>query len=137
MQRKCDRCGKTYPAKRSTSRFCSSGCRAEASEARKHGLPESIAPVVDMVAADPVSSGPLTDSTDARLAAAERADSPLGLAALALAQRIDSGNENGSAMAVLVREFRTTLDRALEGGARPANRLDELMERRKAKAAGA
>lgn len=121
MQRRCDVCGKTYKATRSTSKYCSSTCRSDASTGRREVIPSMPAPSGD---------GPLTLAIRTSLEVTERLYSPLGQASIALAVRVDSGQENGSAVAALIRELRTTLDSALDGAAIADDPVDELKRRR-------
>ena len=126
MQRTCERCGKTYEAARSTSKFCSSTCRAAVSLARKAGEPVQLLPQPEPSA----DGGSLTSATIAELAAADRVDCTLGQAAIALARRVDAGHESGSSVAALVRELRVTLEAALDGAARADDVVDELRRKR-------
>lgn len=130
MERGCDRCGKSYVAKTSRSRFCSVKCRTAATRARQRGLPESIAPAQRSSVDEPAGEGPQELATRMQLELAERFKSPLGQACMALARRIDSRTDNGSGLSSLVRELRVTLDAALEGAARSADELDELGAKR-------
>ena len=129
MQRECDRCGRLYEAKNSRSRFCSDLHRAEAGKARKAGLPERVAGVA-VLPPEPSEEGPQALATRIQLEVAERFDSPLGQACMALAKRMDARIDNGSGLASLVRELRTTLEAALDGAARAPDVVDELRARR-------
>ena len=77
----------------------------------------------------------LTETISAELAEAGRLNTGLGLAALALAQRIESGRGTDSAAASLTRELRVTLEAATAGARVAASPLaqmrDELAERRR------
>lgn len=131
MRRSCDRCGKTYDARRPQSRFCSSACRVSAGRARKAGSPEALAPV------EPVEApmgGPLFDATMTELRRAGRDTAPAGVLALGYARRIDAGSETGSSHAALGREYRAAMSEALADAPKALDRLDELSERRRAKA---
>lgn len=127
MTRSCDRCGTSYEATRSTSKYCGSNCRAEVSRSRKRG--EVVTPFPAVPVAAP-TGGAVVLATTARLDTAERLDTPLGRAAVALAERIDSGQDHGAAVAAMVRELRATLGEALEGAPRQSDVVDELQERR-------
>lgn len=128
--RSCDVCGRTYDAKRPSSRFCGATCRKR--HQRSPGVAAVPAPTV--LAAAP---GGLHAATHAELEAADRLETALGAAALALASRVDSGSaEQGSAFAALVREHRAALAEALRGANPAANPLDELKARRDRKRAG-
>lgn len=71
----------------------------------------------------------------AELDAAGRADTYLGAAALALADRIDQSTAV-MGFAALVKELRATMDAALAGVKKVADPLDELRARRDAKRTG-
>lgn len=77
--------------------------------------------------------GVLTAAVRAELEAVDRASSALGVAALVLARRIDSGQEPGSAVSGLSRELRATLAEATRGTVRSsvAQMRDELAARRR------
>lgn len=72
----------------------------------------------------------VTEATRAALEHADRAGTPAGTAALALAARIDSNSDTGSAMASMVRELRATMTEALAGAIVETDALDELRDRR-------
>jgi hypothetical protein len=74
----------------------------------------------------------VTDATRAELESAGRQDTSLGRSALALAARIDTNLDTGSALASAVRALGETMAAALKG-AEPASSLDELKARRRAK----
>ena len=128
MTRQCDSCGTTYEPKRSNSRYCSGRCRTRASRSGRNGA--RVVPLAPVVAEVPVGS--VVDATRAELEAAGRAESPMGMAALALAARIDSQQDTGSGLAAAVRALGETLAAALKG-AEAASTLDELKARRRAK----
>lgn len=132
MTRNCDRCGTPYQAQRPQSRFCSSRCRVAAGKARNEGRPESLAPVTDLPAPQP---GAIADAVRVELEAAGRDSTSLGRQALSLAQRIDSAQDTGSAVAALHRELRATMAEAMAGAAVAADRIDELKARRERRGA--
>lgn len=131
MQRPCNACGNTYEAKRSTSKYCSSGCRVKASRGGR-------AEVVDLPAqaGGGTSSGPVEAATIQALTDADRAGHPLGAASLALARRLDDpGLDTGSAIAAVARQLEATLGAATRGTASataPGKLQDELAARRAA-----
>jgi hypothetical protein len=141
MTRACQQCGRPFEAKRSTAKYCGSGCRAR----RARGAASVVEPMdahrqellpfaFDLRLPDPgeVTEPSIVVAVRAELAQAGRLDSALGQAALALAQLF--GAETGSALASVSRELRATLTEAL-AGARPQQRsaLDELRERTRSK----
>jgi len=126
INRRCDVCGAPYEAQRSSSRFCGDVCRKRAS--RLGGVTAvTDPPAVEMVAGT-------VAAVRTELEAVEQSTSALGAMALALAARIDSGRETGSAMATLTRELRLTMDEARASGRHAssiAEKLgDELAQRR-------
>lgn len=64
----------------------------------------------------------------------EMATTPHGQMALAIARRLDSPRETGSAIAALSKQLATLLDVVDQRGKRAADPLDELRERRRVKA---
>ena len=76
-----------------------------------------------------VAAGGVRDATWRVLDDANRTDTPMGQAALALAVRIDSGNDTGSALTTAVRGLDEALRSALEGVA-AGGKLLSLKDRR-------
>jgi hypothetical protein len=131
LRRRCDVCAEQYEAKRATSKFCSPKCRVRAGRDRRQGV--DVPAQVEVAGA--TSSG-VAAATRVELDAAGRTDTARGQVALALAARIDSGRDTGSALAVLAKEHRAALDAAVQGAAKTASPLDELRLRREARNAG-
>lgn len=125
MTRNCDACGKEFEAKRSTAKYCGGTCRQRGNR-RPNG-------VVPMPAPD--ESG-LVGSIRAELERVGRLDTPLGQQAMALAERIGSPFDTGSAMAALSRELRAVMVEAMAGANVAASALDELRARRDRKRTG-
>lgn len=130
MERPCDVCGTAYEAKRKTSRYCSTRCRTRAS--RAGGVK-----VVDLPTVPPESPpglGSVAAATLAALEMAERANTPMGQASLALARRLDEpGADTGSAMAAVAKQLEAMLASATKGAASassPDQLRDELAARR-------
>jgi len=137
----CQECGSLFEAKRRGSLFCGVNCRKRSSlrdiEARKEG---KIAPVSAISPPDTADSPPesaLVLSTRRELAEAGVEDTVNGQIALRLAQKLSQPGDTGSAMASLARQLSAAMAEALAGGAKKADALDELMERRLKKASGA
>lgn len=130
MDRTCTACGKTFTAKRSTAKYCSSSCRANVSTGKVVPLNPG-API----ASHPASTGSLSDATSTQLADAGRADTPVGVAALLLARQLDDPTTPPAARAGLTREFRSTLAEALKG-ATAGSAVDDLRARRDARRTG-
>lgn len=102
MQIVCEGCGVTFEAKRKSRRFCGDTCQKRA----KRGNVISI----DRKRAPSPSSGSVSASTLDELTKLDVVDSMLGQTALALALRIDVGNESGAATAALAKELRATFE---------------------------
>jgi hypothetical protein len=127
MERRCDVCGVEYEAKRPNSRFCGDTCRKRAQR-----NPSLVSSPPDDVPGD---DGEVTRSTSARLVALDVVDEPLAAVALALARRLDSPRETGSAVAALGKQLAVMLDDLERRGKRAADPLDELRARRAARGA--
>ena len=125
---RCD-CGTTFTATSPRAMYCSRSCRQRASREGRVGSARVI-PMAPQVRAEADST--VTDATRSELEAAGRQDTALGRSALALAARIDTGLDTGSALASAVRGLTETMAAALKG-AEPASSLDELKARRRAK----
>jgi hypothetical protein len=61
-----------------------------------------------------------------------REETSVGVVALILARRIDSGTDTGSAIAALAGRWQTLMAQALDG-AKPTSHVDELREKRAAR----
>ena len=72
----------------------------------------------------PATDGPVERETLRVLSEIERVNSPLGQGALALARRVDSGNDMGAGLAALVRQLEATLRAATSGAREDASPLD-------------
>jgi len=131
MQRQCESCGRTYTARRASSRFCSGTCGKRSQRARAAGIPLRAATLDDREAAP----SELERATAHELEAVGRLESVAGQIALELAYRVASGYESGAAVASLVKELRVTMVAALAGLAPAADPLDEIRARRDRKRA--
>lgn len=128
IQRACDHCGKSYEAKRTTSRFCCSGCRRTAGK-RRAGQ------VVDL----PSGSAGVVGATETQLQTMGMIGSPLAASALVLAQRIDraaESPESGSSLASMVKELRMTLVEVAKDRKIEADPIDELRAKRERRLRG-
>lgn len=125
--RRCDSCRDSYDAKRPSSRFCSERCRKRAQ--RGHVAPPA-APVLILAVED--GQAGLRAATLADLSAVGRQETSAGVAALVLAARIDSGQDTGSGIASLARQWQALMVHALDG-AKSSSRPDELRAKRAAR----
>lgn len=126
IERDCDRCGKRYMAKTKRSKFCSDSCRARFSQGSRDT--RTSPPMAPVIAGAPELS--VVSATRHELTRIARMDAPLGATALALAARIDSGLEPGSAVAAMSKELRACLEELRRTAPAAANPLDELRARR-------
>lgn len=128
----CVVCGETFTARDRRARYCSDRCRKRKARG---------ADIVPLPATEPEKQtapqrGPCYTATLRTLTEADRHDTPLGVAALALAQRIDNpGMDTGSALASVVGRLESTLAAAMKGAGAataPGQLKDELAARRAA-----
>jgi hypothetical protein len=132
--RACQQCGRQFDAIRDTARFCSDTCRKRQSRAGVvPALPENVVELGVVQADEPAPAAGTYAATLAELEACERADTPLGQAALALARRIDLAADTGSGLASAVKALTETLAAATRGAARAETALDRVRARRDAK----
>lgn len=144
MDRTCAAgCGTSLTGRSARARFCSSDCRAKATKRRRKGVPEDLSNVVPLNPPSDESTpasepdGPVTMSTLDVLTRAERAETPSGQVALALARRIDKAADSGSSLAALARQLSETMTEALVGVVLEPDKVDELRARRDQKLRGA
>lgn len=122
MQRNCDSCSSPYTAQRPNSRFCSESCRKKASRGTE-------SPAIEPIAAGVAST---RSRVQAELEKAGRAETYLGAAALALADRIDQSTAV-MGFAALVKELRSTMEAATAGVVKAGDAVDEVTARREEK----
>lgn len=92
--------------------------------------------VGELPAGSAPDSGSLRVATLVELTAAGRAGTALGVAAVSLAARIDSGADTGSGIASLAGRWQALMTQALANATVAADPLDEFTQRRQAKASG-
>lgn len=83
------------------------------------------------------SESPVVTAYQRQLVEAERLDTPDGAHVMHLARLFAVGNHTAAGAASLSRELRAAMEVALKGASTKADKLDELADRRAAKAAGA
>lgn len=125
MNRSCERCGKTFQAKRSTAKYCGSTCRSQASTVRTDGSVVRLTPVAIV----PDDESGLVGTTRRTLDAAGVLGTVSAQSALLLAARIMAGADGGSAMASMVKQLEASVSAALASVTR-ADQLDEVNQRR-------
>jgi hypothetical protein len=120
--RPCDQCGTTYTAQRSTSRYCSDGCRKRHLRASERAAEVVLLP------------GPVTAATRRELIAGGRLESALGQVALILATHIDSTTvatvRSLAALCKAHREVMAEAERTLPVRRPEGDILDRLRARR-------
>lgn len=125
-------CGEEFEAKRATAKYHNDRCRKRAQRAPKVGPPEPpIAAVPDEVGGDVIPfEGPLTKVTRVQLERVDRVDTPIGVAALVLAMRLDNPlalAETGSSFAALMREYRAAYAEAMRDAKTERDELDDIL----------
>lgn len=121
MERVCGSCGVTYEAHGNRAKYCGERCKKRAQ--RGH-----------LVVPLPVDEPALVLQTRRELTEAERLDTWQGQQALGMATRIAAGQDTGSGLAALNREFSRAMAEALKGAKVATSavdqRKDELAARR-------
>ena len=133
MRAICACCGGDFEAKRKTAKWCSAECRQKGYRRREAGLPENVVTLGVVPEPDVVRGGALYTATFTELAVAGREKTALGVAALALAERIDQGADTGSSLATAVKQLAATLEVATKGARRAETELDRVRQARDAK----
>ena len=130
VMRKCDFCGASYVAQRSTSRFCSPRCRS-----RNGGAPRQRHVVLSVTsdATDGNEDASLLDAVRSELAAADMTNSALGQLALLLASKLSDTDETAAGTAAVSKELSRVMTTALRGVRVTSDPLDELRKRRDVK----
>lgn len=131
MQRLCDvaDCRRAYEAGSKRGRFCSAACRQRAhrgAATTAEPAPSPLEPGV--LTATPSGQGRVASATARALDEVNRVDTALGQAALALAERIDSGKDTGAGLASLNREWRATLVVATAGAGAEQSAIDRARD---------
>lgn len=120
IEKPCEECGTAYLAKRTNSRFCKPACRVRANRRpAKTGASEAASPVVP-------DRGGLVSQVAADLMKAGVLDTIPGRAALALAYRIESPMETGSAAASMTRELSRLVEEAKALAPKQQDAIDAL-----------
>ncbi len=126
MIAECTLCGTEFETESYKAKWCSDRCR------KRHERGQAVTAIARTPA------GRVADAVRIQLEEVDGLDSPLGAAALVLAERIDGAGghaDTGSALASLVRELRTTLAAALDAAPDESNVIDDLIARRAARRA--
>ena len=131
----CGQCGKPFATTRENAKYCGGNCRQAASAARKRqGNVVELTPVKP----EPEKPNRLTyaeqfvAAVKAKLATAGRADEPLSLLALSLAEDAVNERHPVAARKQFTAEFRATYAEAMKGVKGADTQVDELRSRRDA-----
>jgi len=126
QERKCDECGKPFTAKTARAKFCKTACRVKWNRrpAAKAATAAAKEPQAAPVA--PPASGGLVSQVAADLAKAGVLDTIPGRSALALAYRVESPMETGSAAATMTRELSRLVEEARTLMPKQQDGIDEL-----------
>ena len=122
-------CGRKFSKPRQSSRLYCTTCRPE--KLKPTGAPEG-----DPLAAALNAPGEVERSLRAELERAGRIDRYQGVLAIRLAKQLDSGTSVAGAQG-LVSQIDAMMTKALDGVLPPADFVDDIGSRRKAKAQGA
>ena len=124
IKRPCDECGTTYLAKSKTSRYCETACRVRAN---RRPSKQGAATAADAPApVSPYERGGLLGQVVADLTKANVLETIPGKAALALAYRIESPMETGSAAASMTRELSRLVEEAKALAPKRQDAIDAL-----------
>lgn len=124
----CAHCSKPFAAVRHNAKYCSGNCREKASQARRAGNVVELKPKIE----EPRKlnyAERFVDSVRAKLEEAGRAEEPLSLLALSLAEDAVNEKHPVAARKQFTAEFRATYAEAMRG-VRVNSRVDGLRERR-------
>jgi len=110
FEKACEECGHEFTAKKTSARFCGAACRVRAN--RKLHRQQQTSPEQQEEAPAIPPRGGLIGQVAADLIAAGVLETTPGRAALALAVRIESPMETGSAAATMTRELTRLMDAA-------------------------
>ena len=123
----CEKCGGPLPIQSGRGRR---RIRCESCAPSRNQKPNRVATLLPV----PTGGEGLVAATLAELERADMASSAIGQAALALARRIEADQDNGSAMASMVKQWQDTMGRATAGAEPVAVSLtDQLKARRDAR----
>jgi hypothetical protein len=130
-------CGSRFEARSPRAVYCSAKCRKRGNRAGVSAVPTRSPKVAPLPVPDQAEVPSVTGAVIADLAAANALGSPAGLAAVRLAQLIDSVTPMaGSSAAAWVREMRAALDDAKrEAPTQEQDPIDELERKRASRGA--
>lgn len=132
-------CGATIPPQNGSARprkYCVT-CRPPRNRANPRVVNLSDTQATKHQKEPPQDEAPVLAAYRRQLVTAERLDTPEGAHVMHLAALFATGNHTSSGAASLSRELRAAMEEALKGAPRQADRMDEIAERRRRKAAGA
>ena len=133
MERTCE-CGRAIPPQRGPGKprkRCATCAPPRGKAADRQDAQGLTAEPVRALAAPPDEADwPQVVAVRGVLAAAGREHAPAGVLALRLAAMVDEGGHTASGAAALARQLLATMDAALAGAPKAADRLDEIAQRR-------
>lgn len=120
-ERECEECGGTFVAKTQRAKFCKPACRVKANR-----RPAKTGAATSSTKVTIPDRGGLISQVAADLTKAAALDTIPGRAALALAYRIESPMETGSAAASMTRELSRLVDEARALAPQRQDQIDDL-----------
>lgn len=143
QRKRCEDCSPTRrrptpvpaPAKKTTAKKAAASKTSNRKPPAKKTTARKPTAKVVPLRDDPEPPHTITEATRRKLAEVGREHSPMGMTALALAGKLDRGEDSGSGMAALARQLAATIQEATRDAKQQASPLDELRARRAAKKA--
>lgn len=136
MQKPCETCGGSFEAARAAAKYCGDRCRKRAQRSGRTARPVT-GTTDDPVAGADSPEPELVMQVRRELDEARALDTVLGQLTLQLALRVAGAPAAETGFSTLVKEFRATRAEALGKTAPESDPLDEMKERRDAKARAA
>ena len=137
IDRPCEECGATFPAKTKRAKYCTTACRVRAnrrpSKVGKAKAEAAGAVVVPIGKSAPVhqdAEGGLATQVRETLTELDALTTVAGMAALMVARQIDKGQDSGSAVATLSKELSRLMTEArAEAAPKQRDGVDDVMRR--------
>lgn len=130
MEKLCEVCGTAFTAQRATARYCSGRCRAKASRMPKQRTRPVLSAVPPLTAEQRAELPTMVEVTLRELREWDREHTVPGQVALLIARRLDGpSTDTGSSVAALIKEYRVTMAKALEGAQKELDPLQQIRAR--------
>ena len=136
IPKECVVCHGRFAAKRHTAKYCSERCRKRAQRQLENPLPPAAVTSMGVVklAAPPTEGRGIYSITKNVLEQAERLYTPMGQAAMLIAEILSSGvQDTGSSIAALIRQYDVSLTKALDGTQQELTPLEKIRREREMK----